>query len=106
VFPARYELNSYIVCRKRLVSKRLNMQLRFQLCLNHKDPYQHKACLVLKCFHGMDRSTRVNKHNVNSSSFHISKILEDRLCSLVVRVLGYRSGGPSSIPGIPYLLTI
>jgi hypothetical protein len=23
VFPARYELNSYIVCRKRLVSKRL-----------------------------------------------------------------------------------
>jgi hypothetical protein len=25
VFPARYELNSYIVFRKRLVSKRLNM---------------------------------------------------------------------------------
>jgi hypothetical protein len=24
VFPARYELNSYIVFRKRLVSKRLN----------------------------------------------------------------------------------
>jgi hypothetical protein len=24
VFPARYKLNSYIVCRKRLVSKRLN----------------------------------------------------------------------------------
>jgi hypothetical protein len=23
----------------------------------------------------------------------------DRLCCLVVRVLGYRSGGPSSIPG-------
>jgi hypothetical protein len=23
----------------------------------------------------------------------------DRLCSLVVRVLGYRSGGPGSIPG-------
>jgi hypothetical protein len=27
-------------------------------------------------------------------SFHI-----DRLCGLVVRVLGYRSGGPGSIPG-------
>jgi hypothetical protein len=26
-------------------------------------------------------------------------ILEDRLCGLVVRVLGYRSGGPVSIPG-------
>jgi hypothetical protein len=24
----------------------------------------------------------------------------DRLCDLVVRVLGYRSGGPGSIPGI------
>jgi hypothetical protein len=27
------------------------------------------------------------------------KILVDRLCGLVVRVLGYRSGGPGSIPG-------
>jgi hypothetical protein len=25
--------------------------------------------------------------------------INDRLCGLVVRVLGYRSGGPSSIPG-------
>jgi hypothetical protein len=25
--------------------------------------------------------------------------LVDRLCGLVVRVLGYRSGGPGSIPG-------
>jgi hypothetical protein len=27
VFPARYELNSYIVYRKRLVSKRLNLNI-------------------------------------------------------------------------------
>jgi hypothetical protein len=26
-------------------------------------------------------------------------VLFDRLCGLVVRVLGYRSGGPGSIPG-------
>jgi hypothetical protein len=26
-------------------------------------------------------------------------MLGDRLCGLVVRVLGYRSGGPGSIPG-------
>jgi hypothetical protein len=26
-------------------------------------------------------------------------VLTDRLCGLVVRVLGYRSGGPGSIPG-------
>jgi hypothetical protein len=25
--------------------------------------------------------------------------ITDRLCGLVVRVLGYRSGGPGSIPG-------
>jgi hypothetical protein len=26
-------------------------------------------------------------------------IVGDRLCGIVVRVLGYRSGGPGSIPG-------
>jgi hypothetical protein len=32
---------------------------------------------------------------------HIKEIcgILDRLCGLVVRVLGYRAGGPSSIPG-------
>jgi hypothetical protein len=31
----------------------------------------------------------------------VAKLVEtsDRLCGLVVRVLGYRSGGPGSIPG-------
>jgi hypothetical protein len=29
----------------------------------------------------------------------IVKNTSDRLCGLVVRVLGYRSGGPGSIPG-------
>jgi hypothetical protein len=28
-----------------------------------------------------------------------SRKFGDRLCGLVVRVLGYRSGGPDSIPG-------
>jgi hypothetical protein len=31
--------------------------------------------------------------------FRILIKLHDRLCGLVVRVLGYRSGGPGSIPG-------
>jgi hypothetical protein len=30
--------------------------------------------------------------------FYLKRLL-DRLCGLVVKVLGYRSGGPSSIPG-------
>jgi hypothetical protein len=31
--------------------------------------------------------------------FEIVVLIADRLCGLVVRVLGYRSGGPGSIPG-------
>jgi hypothetical protein len=31
--------------------------------------------------------------------FHFPYVFTDRLCGLVVRVLGYRSGGPGSIPG-------
>jgi hypothetical protein len=31
--------------------------------------------------------------------FHVAVTVNDRLCGLVVRVLGYRSGGPGSIPG-------
>jgi hypothetical protein len=30
---------------------------------------------------------------------HTVAVVADRLCGLVVRVLGYRSGGPRSIPG-------
>jgi hypothetical protein len=33
------------------------------------------------------------------SSFEKIMLGIDRLCGLVVRVLGYRSGGPGSIPG-------
>jgi hypothetical protein len=31
--------------------------------------------------------------------YDIGNVVWDRLCGLVVRVLGYRSGGPGSIPG-------
>jgi hypothetical protein len=34
----------------------------------------------------------------DSFTFTLS-ICKDRLCGLMVRVLGYRSGGPGSIPG-------
>jgi hypothetical protein len=46
VFPARYELNSYIVFRKRLVSKRL-----INILYNHDERSDPKAdtslCLVV-----------------------------------------------------------
>jgi hypothetical protein len=31
--------------------------------------------------------------------YSVFRLYNDRLCGLVVRVLGYRSGGPGSIPG-------
>jgi hypothetical protein len=31
--------------------------------------------------------------------FVVNYLINDRHCGLVVRVLGYRSGGPGSIPG-------
>jgi hypothetical protein len=43
-------------------------------------------------------------HAIGAESIMIGKLGaenrgQDRLCDLVVRVLGYRSGGPGSIPG-------
>jgi hypothetical protein len=35
----------------------------------------------------------------NSQNNWVCGLCSDRLCGLVVRVLGYRSGGPGSIPG-------
>jgi hypothetical protein len=37
--------------------------------------------------------------------FHLLAALYDRFCGLVVRVLGYRSGGPGSIPGTTSLVS-
>jgi hypothetical protein len=37
---------------------------------------------------------------VQTEFIYLMKKRVDRLCGLVVRVLGYRSGGPCSIPGI------
>jgi hypothetical protein len=38
-------------------------------------------------------------HLANILLFSAKTLHSDRLCGLVVRVLGYRSGGPGSIPG-------
>jgi hypothetical protein len=38
-------------------------------------------------------------HEAEWTPFQTHYIFFDRLCGLVVRVLGYRSGGPGSIPG-------
>jgi hypothetical protein len=46
------------------------------------DTFPTRQCSSTKCMH-----------------FSVKCITHDRLCGLVVRVLGYRSGGPGSIPG-------
>jgi hypothetical protein len=40
------------------------------------------------------RQNAIEFNYFKTDTFH-----RDRLCGLVVRVLGYRSGGPGSIPG-------
>jgi hypothetical protein len=49
---------------------------------------------------GADRSTGPTlSSNPSPCPFQNIMLYIDRLCGLVVRVLGYRSGGPGSIPG-------
>jgi hypothetical protein len=44
------------------------------------------------------KKTQVIAFKNSLKVINISGNLKDRLCGLVVRVLGYRSGGPGSIP--------
>jgi hypothetical protein len=44
--------------------------------------------------------SETKQHTLFAEFLIIGKVTKDRLCGLVVRVLGYRSGGPGSIPGI------
>jgi hypothetical protein len=41
----------------------------------------------------------MKENGLTHKIFAVYEIPLDRLCGLVVRVLGYRSGGPDSIPG-------
>jgi hypothetical protein len=44
------------------------------------------------------RSVRVVHSRTQTTEFSFSLVFIDRLCGLVVRVVGYRTGDPSSIP--------
>jgi hypothetical protein len=48
-----------------------------------------------------ENPARITGVPVNGTSLDYKSVdlYSDRLCGLVVRVLGYRSGGPGSIPG-------
>jgi hypothetical protein len=42
---------------------------------------------------------QVGARSISTVKFFFTYVFFDRLCGLVVRVLGYRSEGPGSIPG-------
>jgi hypothetical protein len=48
-----------------------------------------------------NRMKHINTLCGQNVEFQYVTVRGDRLCGLVVTVLGYRSGGPGSIPGIP-----
>jgi hypothetical protein len=60
----------------------------------HTHTHTHTFTLVVHNAHVM-KIYAIPCSDIN----HRFKIIRDRLCGLVVRVLGYRSGGPGSIPG-------
>jgi hypothetical protein len=62
--------------------------------INKVLPSFKKAMII---FVGLPR--RYLLHKVNDDNNNKKKKKKDRICGLVVRVLGYRSGGPGSIPG-------
>jgi hypothetical protein len=88
VFPARYELNSYIVFRKRLVSKRLRHGICFTKEIRryfHIPTSNTVTCLLLHTIGGFRKSQRVKKEGpifdidlntdceVNSTAVFLSK---------------------------------
>jgi hypothetical protein len=56
---------------------------------------------MLRILHCLDtRLTDIVRSRTQATEFFFFQFnYEDRLCGLMVRVLGYRSGGPGSIPG-------
>jgi hypothetical protein len=60
-------------------------------------------CLTVRIREKKGNSSAINSYLLLTlfqfTIFRIASYCGDRLCGLVVRVLGYRSGGPGSIPG-------
>jgi hypothetical protein len=49
---------------------------------------------------GTTNHKNINENEISVTAiFHLQGYWMDHLCGLVVRVLGYRSAGPGSIPG-------
>jgi hypothetical protein len=77
-----------------------SLRVRYALALQYPSHVQNIATFTLQDTLNLGRSIAIRK--VISTSIHIFFFVQwlfDRLCGLMVRVLGYRAGGPGSIPG-------
>jgi hypothetical protein len=60
----------------------------------------HRIVKFIKCSRYSSRFKNPNVENILSILYYSEcSRPNDRLCGLVIRILGYRSGGPGSIPG-------
>jgi hypothetical protein len=76
-------------------------------CWPNHDPVHLTRCIFLinsKKIHALQNINMLyiclqDKDIEETRELENVRLLKDRLCGLVVRVLGYRSRGPGSIPG-------
>jgi hypothetical protein len=98
------------MCGEKLTRKKCFQEYISGKLMRFLDSNKNFWAELFACFHRYDMDCRENDESSNSSivssvftavaTFLPSHYLTiDRLCGLVVRVLGYRSGGPGSIPG-------
>jgi hypothetical protein len=86
--------STYLDARLKNLLRRFKMVASLRSFLS-KEPYERKVYLVQQGFRYGDFSV----HYMLLTEFNSFLLIVDRLCGLVDRVLGYRSGGPGSIPG-------
>jgi hypothetical protein len=100
VFPVRYELNLYMLCRvyphKLAITsptsggrsvgivRSRTQTMEFSFSLEESRPTTEMYCVSCE---------------VQPEFIYVMQKKVDRLCALVVRVPGYRATGPGSIPG-------
>jgi hypothetical protein len=82
----------------------MHTKLCTNICCVRRFLYLLIKVILLSRFVTLDTNTHVIYFYIyiddNFCKFqNLSIYLSDRLCGLVVRVLGYRFGGPGSIPG-------
>jgi hypothetical protein len=64
---------------------------------DRRTPFVTDVCVVMGVLN--TTANRLRQSCKSPCAYDVCFVYRDRLCGLVVRVLGYRSRGPGSIPG-------